>query len=81
MLAPRYKGHGLAGLIELQDDVFIGLQHSQLMRAISRTIPISNTEASKYLRMAAAESIIAKKLTETMLQPLYILDPTMRNAM
>ena len=44
------------------------------MNAISKPIPISNTQASKYLRMAAAEAIIAKKLCKEMFQPLYILE-------
>ena len=51
------------------------------MSAVSRAIPISNSEASKYLRIAAAESVIANKVAEKMLQPLYILDPNVKDTL
>ena len=51
------------------------------MSVVSRAIPISNSEASKYLRMAAAESVIANQVAEKMLQPLYILDPNIKDAL
>ena len=48
------------------------------MSVISRLIPVSNSEASKHLRMAAAESIIARNLADKMLQPLYTVDITIK---
>ena len=49
------------------------------MNAISKPIPISNTVPSKHLRMAAAESIIARELSEKVFQPLNILEITAKD--
>ena len=49
------------------------------MKAISRLIPISNSPASKHLRTAGAEAIIAKKLCEKLFQPLSFLDCAARD--
>ena len=49
------------------------LQQSQFMSTISRPIPISNTESSKLLRVAATEAIISMKLSERIFQPLSVL--------
>lgn len=51
------------------------------MSVISRLIPVSNSDASKHFRMAAAESIIAKNLADKLLQPLYIVDLTVKKAL
>ena len=51
------------------------------MSVVSKAIPIANSEASKYLRMAAAESVIANKVAEKMLQPLYILDSNVKDTL
>ena len=44
------------------------------MSTISRPIPISNTESSKLLRVAATEAIISMKLSERIFQPLSVLE-------
>lgn len=49
------------------------------MYTIARPIPISNTQPSKHLRIAAAEVIIAKEVCEGILQPLYSPPSPARN--
>ena len=49
------------------------------MNTVSRPIPISNTQVSKHLRMAAVEAIIAKKLCEKIFQPLHIITFTAKD--
>ncbi len=73
--------YGLTGLTKLQDEVFIELQRSRSIDGISRAIPISDSKASKHMRMAAAESIIVNEVAKKMLQPLFILDSNVKGAL
>ena len=50
-------------LKSIQDELFLKLERSRFKKASQQPIPISNSRSSKLLRAAAAETVIAQKLS------------------